>query len=485
MTDHNEPQASEYAPPPLSTPEGSEDPESTWIRLFVLIAALVGLTYLTGWWGLLMVFGIVLMIFLHELGHFIMAKRAGMKVTEFFIGFGPRIWSFRRGETEYGLKVIPAGAYVRIIGMNAVEQVDPADESRTYRVMPFWQRLGVAVAGSTMHFIQALLLIFVLLVGFGQPGGALVSPTPNSSTPWLVGDVFTSCPGEQAGLRTNDQIIAIDGKPMNETAVQDAVRGKGDENISIAVRREGKDFTVHPRLMSRTIDGESVGVLGITFGQNGPPTKRLSPISAVPQTFREFGSVVNLSMAGLVHVFSPSSLSNYGNQVTHAWSDRRKAKVDRSIVAADSTTVPSSPKPGASPHSKAAELNSKKCLATMAARGGGSSKSDSSRITSILGIFNIGTALGQSSGLVAILGIFVFLNIFIGIFNLLPMLPLDGGHVVIAGYEKIREWGSRRGGRYYADVTKLMPVIYVVIALLAVMFVSSLYLDAVNPISVK
>ena len=466
-------------------PGESEDPESTWIRLFVLVAALAGLTYLTGWWGLLMVFGIVLMIFLHELGHFIMAKRAGMKVTEFFIGFGPRIWSFHRGETEYGLKVIPAGAYVRIIGMSSVENVDPADEKRTYRVKPFWQRLGVAVAGSTMHFIQALLLIFVILVGFGQPGGALVTSTTNPSAPWLIGDVFTSCPGEQAGLRPKDQLVAIDGVPMSATAVQEAVRGKGNERVAIKVRRDGRDFTVHPRLVSSTTDGESAGVLGITFGQNAPPTKRLGPVAAVPQTFREFGSVVALSGQGLVHVFSPSSLNNYRSQVIHAWSDRRKAKADRSIVAADSTTAPSSPKPGAPPHSKAAELNSKKCLATMAARGGGSSKSDSSRITSILGIFHIGTALGQSSGLVAMLGIFVFLNIFIGIFNLLPMLPLDGGHVVIACYEKIREWVSRRRGRYYADVTKLMPVIYVVIALLAVMFVSSLYLDAVNPISVK
>src|SRR4029079_19291502 len=100
-------------------------------------------------------------IVLHELGHFLTAKKAGMKCTEFFIGFGPRIWSFRRGETEYGVKAIPAGAYVKIIGMNHLEEVDPSDEERTYRRKPFWRRLSVAVGGSTMHFLIAFVLICV------------------------------------------------------------------------------------------------------------------------------------------------------------------------------------------------------------------------------------------------------------------------------------------------------------------------------------
>ena len=82
------------------------------------------------------------MLFVHELGHFLAARRAGMKVTEFFLGFGPRIWSFRRGETEYGLKAIPLGAYVRIIGMNNLEDVDPADEPRTYRAKGYWSRVS-------------------------------------------------------------------------------------------------------------------------------------------------------------------------------------------------------------------------------------------------------------------------------------------------------------------------------------------------------
>src|SRR5204863_5492941 len=105
----------------------------------------------------------------HERGHFVMAKRAGMKVTEFFLGFGPRLWSIRKGETEYGVKAIPAGGYVRIIGMSNVDVVDPADEERTYRAKPYRHRLGVAVAGSTMHFQIAGVLLFIVLAGVGLP----------------------------------------------------------------------------------------------------------------------------------------------------------------------------------------------------------------------------------------------------------------------------------------------------------------------------
>ena len=95
---------------------------------------------------------------LHELGHFATAKWAGMKVTEYFVGFGPRLWSVRRGETEYGVKAIPAGGYVRIPGFTSTEEVAPEDEPRAYRQQPFHQRIIVASAGSAMHFLIAFVL---------------------------------------------------------------------------------------------------------------------------------------------------------------------------------------------------------------------------------------------------------------------------------------------------------------------------------------
>ncbi len=145
-------------PPPdpgkRSGPEAAaeEIPKSSWIRLAILLAvtAFVGIRW--GWWAIAVILGFVLMLFVHELGHYLAARRAGMKVTEFFLGFGPRIWSFRRGEVQYGFKAIPLGAYVRIIGMNNLEEVPPADEARTYRAKGYWSRFCVAVAGVAMNF---------------------------------------------------------------------------------------------------------------------------------------------------------------------------------------------------------------------------------------------------------------------------------------------------------------------------------------------
>ncbi|HEU0170207.1 MAG TPA: site-2 protease family protein, partial [Acidimicrobiales bacterium] len=112
--------------PPTPPPPGPADDTPTYetggLRLALLIAATVGVGIVWGWPLLVMILGVVITIFIHELGHYVTAKASGMKVTEFFIGFGPKIWSFQRGETEYGFKVIPGGAYVRIIGMNNLDE---------------------------------------------------------------------------------------------------------------------------------------------------------------------------------------------------------------------------------------------------------------------------------------------------------------------------------------------------------------------------
>ena len=124
-----------------------------------------------GWF--IMIAAIVVMIFLHELGHYLTAKWSGMKVTEFFLFFGPKIWSFKRGETEYGIKCIPAGAYVRIIGMSNLEtDVPPEDEPRTYRQQSYPKRLLVVSAGSIMHMLQAFVLLFVAFTLVGVPGNS-------------------------------------------------------------------------------------------------------------------------------------------------------------------------------------------------------------------------------------------------------------------------------------------------------------------------
>src|SRR5712671_494161 len=125
---------------------------------------------LLGW--LIFVFALLFSIMLHEAGHFATAKKFGMKVTQFFVGFGQTLWSRQKGETEYGIKAIPAGGFVKIVGMTELEDVDPADEPRSFRKQPGWQRIIVLAAGSFMHFALAFVLLFVIAVGIGLETGS-------------------------------------------------------------------------------------------------------------------------------------------------------------------------------------------------------------------------------------------------------------------------------------------------------------------------
>ena len=151
-------------------------------------------------------------IMLHEAGHFATAKMFGMKATQFFVGFGRTIWSRRKGETEYGVKAIPAGGFVKIVGMTDLENVDPADEQRAFRKKPGWQRIIVLAAGSFMHFVLAFVLLFIVAAGIGlETGsagtkvGAVESCVPaNVNEGCVKGD--PKSPATQAGVQVGDKI---------------------------------------------------------------------------------------------------------------------------------------------------------------------------------------------------------------------------------------------------------------------------------------
>jgi membrane-associated protease RseP (regulator of RpoE activity) len=347
-----------------------------------------------------------------------------MKVTEFFIGFGPRIWSFRRGETEYGIKPILLGAYVRIIGMSNLEKVDPADEDRTYRAKPYWRRLSVAVAGSAMHLLIALVLIFSVFVGFGIQDA--------HSHDWRV-QVQANSPAEAAGLRDGDRILSLDGQPVG--SFQEAsswLQARPGATIAVVVERDGapRSFTVtlastHPQT------GGHTGYLGV-----GPVIgrSRLGPVEGVARSVGETRSAIWQSIAGIGHLFSPHGVERYYDNV-------------RGTVPPRADGLP-----------------------------------DEGRPSSIVGIVQVGSQAAES-GMVNLVYLLFFLNVFIGVFNLSPLLPFDGGHVVIATYEKIRSLITRR--EYRADVAKLMPLTYAVVALLAVLFVTSAYLDITDPMRIR
>ncbi len=132
-------------------PVPSVNPRRSLFGLVAIVALLV-IGVVSGFgWTVLAIVSLLTVVLLHEAGHFITAKLTGMKATEFFVGFGPRVWSFHRGETEYGLKALPLGGYVRIIGFTATEEVDPADEPRSYMNQAFWKRIVVSAAGSAVH----------------------------------------------------------------------------------------------------------------------------------------------------------------------------------------------------------------------------------------------------------------------------------------------------------------------------------------------
>lgn len=447
------------APPGSPTPEPAE-PMSVgqWVRLGLVAALLVWLTAATGVYGLVMVLGIVVMITLHELGHYVMAKRSGMKVTEFFLGFGPRIWSVRKGETEYGLKLVPAGAYVKIVGMHDIEDVDPADEPHTYRQQPFWQRFGVAVAGSTVHFLLALGLIFTVLVGFGVPGGSMTDPDESA---WRVGTVTEGSAAADAGLREGDDVVAVDGDTIVAFEdLRDAVIDRPGEEVELTFVRAGEEHEATVTL-GENPDIPSAGFLGVG---KVTPRERLSPVAAVPATFREFGTISVESVKALGRFFTPSGIADFGRQVR---------------TANDDPAVTSEEAPDAEP-SEAPDR-------TGSASSGSAEASETgeNRLLSLLGVFRIGVDAGEGSGVAGLVLLFALINIFIGLFNLLPLLPFDGGHVAIAMYEKVREWQRRDGRRYLADVGKLVPMTYAVVGVLVLIFVSTLYLDIVNPLVVN
>ncbi|MCY3911451.1 MAG: M50 family metallopeptidase [bacterium] len=407
-----------------------------WGGLVLVIGLLAVVTAIWGLPLLLALFLILAMLFLHELGHFLTARSAGMKVTEFFLGFGPRLWSFRRGETVYGLKAIPFGAYVRIIGMNNLEQVPPADEHRTYRSKPYWRRMSVAVAGSTMHFLLALILIFCFLVVGGR-----TESVPSSD--WTVSQVVPGSPAHGAGLMPGDRIVSVNGSPV--ATMDDMVGLLPDPGtpVSLGVEREDEVLArtltlgTHPQDSSRGYIG-----IGSLSAWSYQPVE-IAYLEAVPETFEQFGFIVRESVYGIGRVFSPGGLSNFFQRVAE-----QPAGPEASSVG------------GPTGFEAGAE--------------------DGDRVVSILGVLQLFSDFISdiTEDYPQLLLLFALVNIFIGVFNMIPLLPFDGGHVAIATYERLR---SRRGRRYTADVSKMVPVAYAVVLVLIFVGIGALYLDAADP----
>jgi len=425
-----------------SPPMGGTGP---FLRLVAAVAGLATVSVVAGFWKpLLVIVALFIMIMLHELGHFVMARRAGMKATEFFVGFGPRLWSVRRGETEYGVKAIPLGGYVKIIGMTNLESVPPEDEPRAYRQKPFWDRFGVAVAGSTMHMLIAFALLFSLNAFVGNGLHRQLRPVI-SSISTIQG---RPSPAVQAGLQVGDEITALDGAPVTGwddirsyvstrpgTAIRFEYRRAGSLATTMVtpldlaqLPQTGPDAATLPAPPPGAADGGPRGFVGVSATSVDPT---VGPVQAVGRSVSDFGTLAKGTVGALGKLVSFQGVRGYANQVR-------------------GNDVPQEDK--------------------------------GNRFLSPVGVYQVaGSAADQ--GLGQVLSLLVLINVFVGIFNMLPLLPFDGGHAVIAVYEAIR---SRiKGRRHFADAAKLMPVAYVTVALLAVIFVSSLYLDIAHPLKLS
>jgi membrane-associated protease RseP (regulator of RpoE activity) len=435
------------APPPIPpVPEPMGERTAGRLGLAVIVASLVALGVFSGWIYVWVIFGVVVMIFLHELGHFLTAKWSGMKVTEFFLSFGPRIWSFRRGETEYGIKAIPAGAYVRIVGMNNLDETDPADEPRTYRQQSFPKRLLVVSAGSIMHFIQAWILLVLAVGVFGVPGGSVTDPGKGDVEYWPIVEVDPDTPAAAAGFRDGDHIVAVDGRPVtsfdHETGLRSAVQryDVGDE-VSFTVERDGQERTIDAELGSRPASAggrEGTAFLGVTSGVH-ISEEAIGIGEAIVRSPSEIAGFVGDSFAALGGFFTPDGLESYAENVT------------------DAGNRSSEPSSGSA----------------------ATSEDNSNRPVSILGAVRLAADVSEE-GIGALLVFFFSINIFIGIVNMVPLPPLDGGHAAVAIYERLR---SRRGRRYQVDMAKLLPLTYAVVMLLVLIGGTALYLDVVSPIN--
>ncbi len=241
---------------------------------------------------------IILFVTAHEAGHFLAAKAVGMKATQFFFGFGPKLWSMQKGETEYGFKLLPLGGYVRIIGMNPLEEVAPEDMGRTYREKKFWEKSVVVLAGVGMNFLIGFLLFYGVLLTTGVPG----DPIP------VVGLVVEDSPAAAAGLEAEDALVAIDGDEVETwTDATDALSAAGPGEASLTVRRDGELISMNV-VLEENPNVEGAGYLGVA-----PQTERLDvgPFESIGLAGQLVGSAITDTFDALFQMVKPSSLAQY------------------------------------------------------------------------------------------------------------------------------------------------------------------------------
>ena len=399
----------------------------TWVLGFILFALGIGIS-----------------IALHEAGHMLTAKAFGMKVRRFFVGFGPTLFSFRRGETQYGLKAIPGGGFCDIAGMTALDPVTPDEAPRAMWKYPVWKRVVVLSAGSITHFILGFLILLAMAVTLGLPnweGKAVVGGTDcaaASQNP--VTRELTPCgpadpsPAAAAGMQEGDIVVALDGAPVatwRELVERTRTLSGPHEFV---VERDGERRTL-------TVDVATVQRVAIDTpqGQEG----RLETVGAV-------GIAQGGTIPYAVGPAFPATVEFTGQMFARTWEGLMRFP--------------------------------EKIPAVIRAIGG---EDDPERPVSVVGASIIGAdAVEQGIWEIFVL-MLAALNFFVGVFNLLPLLPLDGGHIAITFYEKVRDWLRRLRGKAPGgpvDYNTLAGVTMVLVFIGGAIVLLTVTADIVNPI---
>lgn len=369
------------------------------------------------------VVALLLSVMVHEFGHYLTAKRFGMKVTEFFLGFGQRIWSFTRGETEFGIKAIPAGGYCRIEGMTPRDQMPEGEEARAFYGASTTRKLIVLGAGSVAHFLIGFILIFSIFFGVGV--NALLSE---------ITQVTPGSAAQAAGFQSGDKITAINKIPVSDWYRDSkAIANSQGSELTFTIERDGEEISI--KAAPTYIQSEKRYVLGVVTKVG---TQREGFVASLKETSRATMLLTRESIKSLIAL--PTKVPQLIRQTF------------------------------------------------------GGEKRDPNGLVGVVGAARVSGDAVSSNKLnnTERIGTFILLiaslNIFVGLFNLLPLLPLDGGHMAVAIADAIRALFARLRGRARPpaiDVNVLTPITMGVFAVLAVLTVILLIADIFNPVSLN
>jgi membrane-associated protease RseP (regulator of RpoE activity) len=428
------------------------------------------------------VFVVVLLgsIALHEVGHMVPAKRFGVRVSQYMVGFGPTLWSRTKGETEYGIKAIPLGGFVRLIGMyppaQAVgareprtwaqrlaadaraasgEEIRPGEDHRAFYRLSTPRKLVVMLGGPVMNLLIAVVLVLVAYVGIGLPGPSLTLASVSECVVPADAPTDRGCraedpaaPGAAAGLRPGDRVVSYDGVAVSSwDQLTGLIRGSGDEAVPVVVERDGDevDLTVTPVVAERPVVGDD-GVY-VTDDDGELVTRPVGFLGVSPQEETQRQSV------GEALTFTAARTWDTVSVVS---------TLPARVVDLVETTVT-----------------------------GGERDAQS-----MVGVVGVGRFAGEIASLddqtvatraASLLATLAMLNLALFVFNLIPLPPLDGGHVAAALWEGARRQvarvrGATRPGPF--DTARLVPLAYSVFVLLGAVGLLLVYADVVNPVSV-